>query len=39
MEHVFTGCGMTEDAVELALTTIEGIREEATAATVEERLS
>ena len=38
MEHVLTGCGMTEDAVELALTTVEEIREEAAAATVEERL-
>ena len=32
MEHILTDCGMTEDAVEEALTAIENIRGEKTEA-------
>ena len=35
MEHILTACGMTEDAVEEALTAIEEIRGEWAEATVE----
>ena len=38
MEHILTDCGMTEEAVEEALTTIETIRGEKAKATMEERL-
>ena len=38
MEHMLTDCGMTEEAVEEALTAIEAIRGEKAEATVEERL-
>ena len=39
MEHILTDCGMTEDAVEEALTAIEAIRGEKAKATVEARLN
>ena len=35
MEHVLTYCGLTEDAVETALTAVEKIRGEAVEATVD----
>ena len=38
MEHILTDCGMTEDAVEEALTAIEAVRGEKAQATVEARL-
>ena len=38
MEHILTDCGMTEEAVEEALTAIEAIRGEKAEATVEARL-
>ena len=38
MEHILTDCGMTEEAVEEALTAIETIRGEKAKATVEARL-
>ena len=38
MEHILTDCGMTEEAVEEALTAIEAIRGEKAKATVEARL-
>jgi hypothetical protein len=38
MEHILTDCGMTEDAVEEALTAVEAIRGEKAQATVEARL-
>ena len=38
MEHILTDCGMTEEAVEEALTAIETIRGEKAKATAEERL-
>ena len=38
MEHILTDCGMTEEAVEEALTAIEAFRGEKAEATVEARL-
>ena len=38
MEHILIDCGMIEDAVEEALTTVEMIRGEKAEATVEARL-
>ena len=38
MEHILTDCGMTEDAVEEALTAVEMIRGEQAGAIVESRL-
>ena len=38
MEHILTNCGMTEEAVEEALTAIAAIRGEKAKATVEARL-
>ena len=37
MEHILTECGMTEDAVEAALTSIESIRGEVAAVAVKDR--
>ena len=38
MEHILTDCGMTDDAVEEALTAIEMVRREKAEATVEAKL-
>ena len=38
MEHILTDCGMTGDAVEAALTSIESIRGEVAAVAVKDRL-
>ena len=37
-EHILTDCGMTEDAVEAALTSIEPVRGEAAAVAVKDML-
>ena len=39
MEHILTGCSMTEDAVELALTAVEGIKGCKAATTIDGRLT